>query len=419
MIAVQPITKVRPFSMSLKPLSALLCGYLFLTLLGMHGVPALLPELSRLWSMSYTEGGWLAGAPYLAYVAGVSVIGITDRIDARRLMLLGALINVAGYGGMILADGFWSALPFRILQGLGFAWTYLPGVKAFNDRNDSPNVGRAASVYVSSFAVGSSCSVLLAATIGESFGWRAAFVAPALTNSVAAALIYFLLPPIQPAGSSAARRLLPRFDQIWRNKPAFGFVLASFTHNFELLAVRSWTVTFLTWALLSRGDLPNWFEIPVIAMLLILIGAPCSVAGGEVGHRIGHARASFWTMLVSAAVAAVVGFAAAWPLWLFLLLVLAHNVFVLADSGTINAGAMARAKAAERGNLLAGFGLASASGGLCGPVVFGYVLDATGAGTTAQSWGAAFATLAVLMLLGSLSVRWLSWRRTAHGHEPT
>ncbi|MFP6746281.1 MAG: MFS transporter, partial [Alphaproteobacteria bacterium] len=282
-------------------LIVLMCAFLGLTLLGMHAVPALLPLFVDLWSLSNTEAGWLAGIPYLTYLIGVSFVGITDRIDARRLLILGACINVLGYGGMGFADGFWSALAFRTLQGLGLAWTFLPGVKAIADRVAGGDKGRASSIYVSSFAICSSFSLVIAAEITDAFGWQWAFALPAIGNLMAAALILLLLPPAAPAKRPQTPfKIIPDFRPVLRNRVVLGYVIASFSHNFELLGVRAWTVTFLTWAVAMRGDIPLDFNIPLVATLLILIGVPTSMAGGEWGHRIGHARAAFLVMAASA-----------------------------------------------------------------------------------------------------------------------
>ena len=396
----------------------LMCSFLGLTLFGMHAVPALLPQFVDMWSLSNTEAGWIAGIPYLANLFGVAFIGITDRVDARRLLILGAIINVIGYGGMGLAAGFWSALSFRILQGLGYAWTYLPGVKAIADRISGEGKGRAASIYVSSFAVCSSLSLLAAAETRDAFGWEWAFVLPAITNLIAAGLILFLLPPVEPEGAAsrgagdtpAGLRFIPDFALVVRNRAAFGYIIASFAHHFELLAVRGWTVAFLTWVVAVRPEMPAGFNVPLVATLLILIGVPTSMAGGEAGHRAGYARAAFLVMTASAIGALFVGFSAAWSLWLLAGFVLLHNLFVLADSGVLNAGAVTASDPAQRGNTVAVYGVAAGAGGLSGPVLFGVILDHTGNGQTADSWGWAFAATGAVILAGAIAVRLLSWR---------
>ena len=387
----------------------LMCAFLCLTLLGMHSVPALLPLFSDIWSLNNTEAGWLAGISYLAYLFGVAFVGVTDKIDARKMLILGALVNVVGYAGMGFADGFWSALAYRTLQGLGFAWTYMPGIKAMSDRIPGSAKGRAAAIYVSSFAIGSGLSVWIAAEITDAYGWEWAFVIPAIGNLIAAALLFSLLPPITPEFAAQPRRILPDFRPVFRNRTSVGYVLASFAHNFELQGIRSWTVTFLTWAAVARSDIPDDFNAPLVAMLLILIGVPTSFVGAEFGHRIGYARTSFLAMAISALFAVLVGYSAAWPIWAFAGLVVGHNLLVLMDSGTLNGGAVNTADPTQRGNTVAAFGTASAAGGLLGPVLLGVILDATGGGNSAESWGWAFALLGITVFVGGIAVRLLSW----------
>ena len=402
--------------MPFRRLVILMCAYLWLSLLGLHSVPAMLPLFTKLWSLNYTEAGWLAGIIYLTYLFGVAFVGVTDRIDARRLLIAGALLNVLGYGGMGLADGFWSALAFRGIQGLGFAWTYMPGIKAMSDRIPSDAKGRAAAIYVSSFAVGSGLSVWIAAEIASAFGWEWAFVMPAISNIFAAALLFHYLPPVALETQGRPRKLLPDFRPVLRNRASVGYVIGVFAHNFELQGIRSWTVTFLTWTAVAQPDLPDDFNAALAAMVLILIGVPSSFVGAEFGHRIGYARTSFLAMAISAVFAFTVGYAAAWPIWVFIALVVGHNLLVLVDSGTLNGGAVNTADPAQRGNTVAAFGTASAAGGLLGPVLLGYILDLTGSGQSTESWGLAFAVLGIVILAGGIAVRVLAQPRETGIH---
>ena len=397
--------------MSFHRLVILMCAFLWLTLLGMHSVPAMLPLFTKLWSLNYTQAGWLAGANYLTYLLGVAFVGVTDRIDARRLLITGALLNVAGYGGMGLADGFWSALVFRGIQGLGFAWTFMPGIKALSDRIHSDAKGRAAAVYVSSFAVGSGMSVWIAAEIATAFGWQWAFVLPAISNVFSAILLFRLLPPVEVGAIGPPRKLLPDFRPVFRNRASVGYVIGIFAHNFELQGIRSWTVTFLTWAAAAQPGIPIDFNAALAAMVLILIGVPSGFVGAEFGHRIGYARTSFLAMVISAVFAVTVGFSAAWPIWAFVGLVVGHNLLVLVDTATLNGGAVNTADPAQRGNTVAAFGAAAAAGGLLGPVLLGYILDLTGGGQSAESWGIAFALLGIVILGGGVAVRVLALPR--------
>ena len=71
---------------------------------------------------------------------------------------------------------------------------------------------------------------------------------------------------------------------------------------------------------------------------------------------------------------------------------------------------------AQRGNTVAAFGTASAAGGLLGPVLLGYILDLTGSGQSAESWGLAFAVLGIVILAGGIAVRVLAQPRETGIH---
>ena len=64
-------------------------------------VPALLPALIAEWSLSNTEAGWVTGIFYAGYAVAVSVlVTLTDRIDLKRIYLLGVVmitVDAAGF----------------------------------------------------------------------------------------------------------------------------------------------------------------------------------------------------------------------------------------------------------------------------------------------------------------------------------
>ncbi len=386
--------------MAFRPLLILMCVYLGLTLSGLHAMAALLKDFIVLWDLSNTEAGWLNSSQYLAYVAAVPIIAFSERIDAKRLLLAGTVFNVVGYLGFaLLADGLWSAVAFRILQGIGFAFTYMPGVKAITDRVTAEQRGRAASIYVSSFATTTSFSILIAGAIADVFSWREAFLLPALTNALAFVLILFALPPALPEQGEGPRRALFDFSVELKDPRMRGFVIAAAMHTVELLAVRGWTVVLLVvasahWAWLDQ------YTILVIATGLVLLGVPCSMIGGELGHRYGFARASGLAMACSAIACGAVGFSLGGPLWLFAGLVLIHNIFVLADSGALNGGAAQAAFPGRRGAAITLMAFANAIGSLIGPVLFGFMLDLGGGRQATWAWGLAFLTISLCVIIG-------------------
>src|SRR5215470_18833921 len=110
-------------------------GAQMLAQLGAFALPALLPGYIERWSLSKTEAGWLVGIFFAAYVVMVPVlVALTDRVPVRRVYLIGTgLTTLSHLGFALLADGFWSAFLFRVLAGIGWAGTYMPGLKAIAD----------------------------------------------------------------------------------------------------------------------------------------------------------------------------------------------------------------------------------------------------------------------------------------------
>lgn len=394
--------------MPAKQLVLLMCTFLGLNLLGMHATATLLPFFIEKWSLTGTEAGWLNGIFGLTSTLAIPLLTITDRIDARRIMLWGALANVAGFVGFALfADNYVSALIFRGIQGLGFAGTYMVGVKAISDRMAEKDRPKATSQYISSFPICASSSVVISAELADAFGWQAAYILPAATALLAFLLALFLLRPVEP--EAGPKRSLFDMGPVVRNKPVLGFGFGAFMHAVELLGVRTWSVAFYVFAASQYADLDILWLIPAATTALILMGSPTSFAGGDAGAKWGYARVTALLMIASGVFSCFVGFAAAWPLWLLLALIFAHNLFVLADSGVVNAGAIAVAEAGSRGTLIMFMALANAAGGLVGPVLFGMVLDATGGPGSVTGWGWAFASIGFAVISGG-AVVWLLGR---------
>ena len=387
----------------------IMCAFLGLNLLGMHATATLLPFFIAEWSLTGTEAGWLNGVMGLTSTLAIPILTITDRIASRRILLLGTWANVIGFGGFAwFADDFNSALVFRGIQGLGFAGTYMVGVKAISDRMADKDGPRATSRYISSFPICASSSVVISATLADAFGWQVAYVLPAATAFASFFLVLILLPPVEP--EPGPKRSLFDMGPVIHSKPVLGFGFGAFMHSVELLGVRSWSVAFYVFAASQYEGLDILWLIPAATTLLILMGSPTSFAGGDAGAKWGYARVTALVMIASGVFALFVGFAAAWPLWLLLALVLGHNLFVLADSGVVNAGAIAVAEAGSRGTLIMFMALANAAGGLVGPVMFGVVLDATGGPGSITGWGWAYASLGFSIISGG-AVVWFLGRR--------
>ena len=154
-----------------------ICGAHLLTMVGVFAFPALLPGFLETWGLSHTEAGWIAGIRYGGYAMGVPLlVSVTDRLDARRIYLFGALLSALGFAGFALfAQGLWTALLFEGVAGFGLAATYMPGLRMLVDRYVGERQPRTVALYTASFSAGVAISYFLAGLLGRTFGWQAAF----------------------------------------------------------------------------------------------------------------------------------------------------------------------------------------------------------------------------------------------------
>src|SRR3970040_2856115 len=101
-----------------------------LSMLGSQTYAARLPELREEWGMSNAQAGVIGGMFFAGYIATVSYwTALTDRVDARKVYLVGGLLAAAGGAGFgLFAAGFYTAVLFHALLGAGVAATYMPGL---------------------------------------------------------------------------------------------------------------------------------------------------------------------------------------------------------------------------------------------------------------------------------------------------
>lgn len=382
-----------------------LCGAEILGLAGFATFASLLPHFLEIWDLSHTQAGWLSAIYYGAYVLAVPLLTAgTDRLDARRILLAGILLGtLAALGFAWAARGFWSALVFRLLAGVSLAGIYMPGLKLLSDHVEGPLQSRYVSFYTASFSIGASLSYLLAGEVNQRAGWQWAFAAAGLVTLAGAGVVLAWAPRGRTAGQASPRPLMD-LRPVLRSRTAMAYILGYAAHMWELFSLRSWVVAFLEY---SRRLAPveAWSLSPTqVAALINLIGLPASILGNEIARRRGRRATVVRIMLVSALLSPLVGFAAPLPYGLVVLLSLVYGVFVLGDSASLTAGAVASAPAGGRGATLAvhstlGFGAA-----FLGPLAVGLVLDGL-ALRPGLAWGAAFVLMGAGCALGPLALQ--------------
>jgi MFS family permease len=382
-------------------IAVVLCVAEVLTMTGFSTYAALLPVLRAEWRATNTLAGVISGAFFAGYMAAVPVlVSLTDRIAARRVYVWACAALAAGALAFAAATGPASAMAAQALLGAGLAGTYMPGLKELSDRTAGPRQSRAIAFYTSTFGIGSSLSLWMAGALHSHLGWRAAFLA-ASAGPVAAALLILVALPARPfAPSPVSRRSL--FRAVLGDRRIAGYVAGYAAHCWELFAVRSWIVAFLTFAAGGAG-----LSAPTIAALINLLGPPASISGNEIasGRRVRMVRV---TMTIGAALACLTGAVAGQGPAIVILATSLYVLAVMADSAAMTAGLIEVSPSDARGTAMAVYSFFGFGGALLGPITFGALLDLGGGAASTRAWLLAFAGVALVSLAGVAALGYAS-----------
>jgi len=389
-------------------LVAVVCAAQVLVQIGAYFWPALLPGLVGRWALTYTEAGWITAVFYGAYVVSVPIlVTLTDRVDPRRIYLFGVALTIAGhlYFGLA-ADGFWSAMAGRALAGMGWAGTYMTGLKLLADRVDERMMSRAVAAHAAGIGVAGALSFATGDLIAHVGGWQCAFLAAGASAALAWTMVAIAVPGRReaPAPARDGGKLFD-FRPVLRNRSAMAYALAYCVHTLEMNAVRGWAVAFLVYVAASTGMAGSPIAPTLVATGLALLGTVASVTGNEAAIRLGRRKLIHAAMAGSIAIAVALALVGTTSYTVAAVLLMMYGAVIWLDSASLTAGAAGTAEPSRRGATLAVHSMLGYAGGFVGPLAIGWVLDLSG-GMSPAGWAAAFLMIASLMLI-ALAIFWL------------
>lgn len=385
--------------------------------IGAFSLPALLPTYILTWDLSKTEGGWLIGIFFAAYVVAVPVlVSLTDRVPTRRVYAVGAgLTALSHLGFAFVADGFWSGMILRALAGIGWAGAYMPGLKAIADTLEGNAQSRAVSMHAAGVGVAGASSFAIAGLIAAWFGPNAAFLFGGVAALVALAIAWVVMPkgPPSHAGASDPRKLLD-FRPVFRNRPAMAWIAGYTVHTWEMAALRAWGVTFLTISAAKAGS-PVWLPSPPLLFTIAgFVGIAVSISGNEMAQKFGRMRIVTLAIAAAAALALVTGWTVGASMLLATVLVMAWMAAIFLDSSALTAGTVQAADPKLRGATMGLHSMCGYAGGFIGPLGVGFALDMAG-DNVMLGWGIGFGHLALVTGAGFVILRALGTRPQAKG----
>jgi len=391
------------------------CAAQVMVQIGAFFWPALLPRLAPLWQLSNAEAGWITAAFYGAYMLSVPVlVTLTDRVDVKRVYLFGVACTVAGHLVFALAaHGFWSALLTRALAGIGWAGTYMTGVKLLADQVDAKLMSRAVTGHAASIGISGALSFACAELLADHFGWPSAFVVASASAAIAWLVVAVGAPPRKPAAAASDGGGLFDFRVVLRNRSAMAYAQAYCVHTLEMNALRGWGVAFLGYVAGSTGAADALLSPSFVLTALGLVGTAASVLGNEAAIRLGRKRLVSAALLGSIVVAASIGSVGTISYSLAVALLMVYGFVVWLDSSSLTAGAAGTAGPSRRGATLAVHSTLGYAGGFVGPLMIGYTLDFAG-GMSRAGWSMAFLLIAILSVV-ALTAFWIMRPRELAG----
>ncbi len=394
-------------------------------LLGFACYAVVLTTLQDEWHLSNLQSGLIASAFFFGYMLMVPLAtALTDRVDAKKVYLVGGLFATFGLLGMgLFAYNFWTALIFMALNGAGLAGTYMPGLKILSDRIKTGELTRHIAFYTAFFGIGTGFSYLCSGWILSGLGWRYVFGVIALGPFTAFLIVLLFIPALANEKWHGPIRIrlhdifpVDKWRLVLQDKTASGFIFGYTAHSMELFASRSWIVAFFGFCAIVSGE-PFLLTATSLAGVINFFGVPSSIIGNEIALRIGRQKWIFFVMLSSAVFGVALALSTGQSWWLIIALAVGHTIFIMADSATLTAGLVISAKENIKGAAMGLHSLMGFGGGLLGPAIFGFVLDLTGSRASQISWVWAYAAVVVWGVLFVLYERrsgWVSKPLTRH-----
>ena len=368
-------------------------------LLGMSlwfGASAVASDLGTRWSLDTSQIGWLTSVVQLGFVVGTALaalLNLADIVRARWYFAAAATAGGLANLGLLMVDGFGSALTLRFATGLFLAGVYPPAMKMASTWFRAQR-GLAIGTVVGALVIGKSTPYLIHALPDTS---PAVVVTVASIGAFLSAILIATTYHDGPYAFPARPFSFGLVGTVW-SSPEWRLSTGGYLgHMFELYSFWTWIAAFSAASLAAASGAHPAF-VSVVAFLAIAAGGIGSIWGGVAADKRGREWLVMVSMIASGTCALLSPLVFGHGRFLLVLLALIWGYFVVADSAQFSAMVTESVPPHAVGTALtlqtsAGFMLTMISIQLVPPIV------------QATSWQWAFPMLALGPLAGVASVR--------------
>lgn len=285
-----------------RSLLAALAAVQFTSIVDFMIVMPLGPQLVESLGIDTVGFGWIVSSyTFAAGAAGLAAAPILDRVDRRTAFLILALGFSAGTCLCGLADGYATLVAARTMTGAFGGLLGGQSLAIVGDVFPEERRGQATGTLMSGFALASVAGVPVGIWIGDTWGWRAAFLALAAASLPTIALAFRAIPPVR--GHAARRRepVLPRLVEtltLPAHRRAFALVSVLMVGAFAVIPFIS--ASFVAHVGVRPAQLPIVY---VAGGLVTLVGSPWI---GRLADRHGTWQVFRGVVPVSAAMMVVI-----------------------------------------------------------------------------------------------------------------
>lgn len=363
---------------------------------------SLFDEFRAAWDIDYTGAGALFAAYLIAYAAMLFPMGmLADRFDNKKLLMLGAAINVAASVLFALAPNLATGILARVVLGASGAFLYVPSVRYVVTHFDQKTRGQSMGWVQFGAGVGQVLGLSLMPLIAVRSDLNSAFLIPAILAGV-----LLVVQGLQLSSTRSSGKVSPVMGDVLAAegfKPFLAFFFLAFLASY---AISGWLPTYL------RNDFGfGAAEAGLVASLSAIAMSISSPMAGKLSDRLGARKP---VLMMGSALSMVC----------YAIMVFSHDPLIIVIAAVLKGVGSAMITpvsmmfagetfAAAGAGVAVGF--ASTTGQIASSVsgpFFGYTLDVTN--SFAVTWGVALGCVLVSMLC-LMTVKERKWAE--HGQK--